>query len=397
MATVSYAEITSAPVVTRAISRIKTPQDRFQNFFGCQPGGPNIEQVGGHNAAWDIFDKTRTIAKGRAPGAGPATTAPQVLGQVRATIYRAHEKIMILDERVFRHRPVGGQYGEVDVAGQRYITQQEGYLAQRFKNSREFMLAHMCRGGFDLLRDGEDWVPVADGAGTYSIDFQIPAGNKGECEMVDLAGTALISFVEPDAATVTALWDQTYAKLKWSDTTNAPIIGQVLALNEAFEAQHGRPVVHAWMSATTYQYMLNNTGLKNAAGTANTVFSDWRDSPMVNAEGIRDTGFEVVFRGLPFLRVHVYSAGLDVNGTFARLIADNVVIFTSEPEIDWFSMLEGSEMVRENRMAPSTERYGLAAWTELTTQPSGSELIAVDNCLPALYVPRCIVYATVNW
>ena len=402
MATASYDELMKMPTVTRAVSRIKTPEDRLQRFFGCMPresDGPsqNLNPVGGHFAATDIFDKTRTLAKGRAIGAGPAVSSPQVIGQFQSTIYRAHEKFPIADEKVFRSRPLGGQYGQVDVRGMKYITAQQKHLSQRFKHSREYMLSGIMRVKFDLLKNGEDWTPVAYNDGTYTVDFQVPAGNLDACVMLDANGDNLIAVTGADAVDYTGLFNTTTAaKLKWLDT-DSMIINQMIALNAAMEAQHGRGLRHCWINSRTYGWVLRNAGLVSVAGSANVVFSDWRDSPYFNAEKIRDPGFEVVFKALPFLKFHVYDGVLDINGTITKLIPDDEAFFMPEPDNDWFEMLEGSELVSENRWTEPHEEYGLTAWTERTTQPPGSELIGLDNAIPVLYIPTCIVKGLVNF
>lgn len=370
---ISYDQVLSAPVVTRVISRIKTPQSRFQNFFGANPGGPSVNSVGGHHFGWDIFDRTRTIARGRAPGVGPATVAPKAIGHVSAAIYRAHEKLMLLDERLFRTRPLGEMWGTIDVRGQRYVRQQENYLAQRFRNSREFMISRMLRGTFMLLNSGDDWVPV-DSGGTMTIDYQVPATNKNQLALdtgSDIIGTS------------------------WATVATAPVPNDCLEINAGFEQQHGRPLRHVWCNTNLLVYLLTNTDLKNLAGTANVVFEDWRQSPEVSPEGIQDTGHEVVFRGIPWLRFHIYDAGLEVNGTYTKFIPDANAIFLPDPGPDWFELVEGSEIVRENVLSPGGEQFGLYAWTEPTTQPAGFELLSVDNCLPSLYIPKCVAYGTV--
>jgi len=371
MATVSFDQILSAPVVTRVISQIKTPQTRFMDFYGLRPGGPNTDSPGGHHAGWDIFDRTRTIATGRAPGVGPATTIPKAVGHVSAAIYRAHEKMPLLDEKLFRTRPLGGQWGQIDDRGQQYVRNQERYLSQRLMNNREFMVSRMFRGSFQLLNSGDDWIPV-DSGGTFTVDYRIPAGNKTK---LDLLGAGDI---------IAASWA----------TSSTDVIGHCLKINAAFEQLHGWPLRHVWIDSTVLGYLMVNEGLKAAAGTANVVFSDWRTSPQVSAEGIPDTGYEVVFRGLPWLRFHSYDAGLDVNGTFTKFIDGTHAIFTPDPG-DWCGAIEGSEIVRENIMAAGTEQYGMYAWTEPCTQPAGFELLTVDNFLPALYVPKCVCYGLV--
>lgn len=374
MANVSFNQLMSAPQITRVISTIKTPQSRFQSFFGMQPGGPNENEVGGHFTGWDIFDKTRKIAKGRAPGAGPGTSAPNAMGHVSAVIYRSHEKMHLSEERIFRIRPMGQNFGNVDAAGQKYITKQEEFMAQKFKNAREYLVYSMMRGKLGLLNDGDDWVPVAPGAGTFDINYRIPDGNLNQLDM--LGGGAIINTV-------------------WSNTSTADIVNDVMQINAANEQLHGRIVEHFWTDSTVLNYMLNNTKLQALGGTANQVFNQWTRTTFTGPDAMQDTGYEVVFRGMPWLKVHSYDAGLDVNGTFTKFFTGTTGYFCPEPDSSWCEMQIGSERILENVASVASERFGLQAWVERTTQPAGWELLTVDNCIPVLYVPKAAQFATV--
>jgi hypothetical protein len=176
-------EVLSPSVVNRVISRIKVPQSRLQNFFGMQLGGPNNNPIGRRYFSWDIFDKTRTIAGIRAPGTGPSTATPQSVGRVTGVFPRAHEEIRLDYERLHNIRALGRPAGEIDQMGLNYITRQEEFLAQRFANFREFMVSRMLRGVFDVLQVGDDWFPVDSGAGQFSVNYQVPTGNKSQLNM----------------------------------------------------------------------------------------------------------------------------------------------------------------------------------------------------------------------
>jgi len=377
MAVLTYDQALAAPVVTKVITRIKTPNARFQEWWGVQPGGPNVNQYGGHMVQWDIMDRVRRVARARAPGSGPSTIALRPIGIQTAQMCRFHEKTVLLDERLFRRRALGGRWGEIDERGQRYLAAQQRDLAQRFRNAREFMFGMMLQGGFDLKFDGEDLIPVKEGSGDLTIDYQIPAGNKNQLDMLG-AGNIIGA--------------------KWSDAAT-DIIADCLAINAANEQLHGFPLRHAWCNSTTIQYLSANTGLKNAAGTSNVMWTRWDRFPGRSVEGWPDTGFEVVFKGLPWIVWHVYDAGLDTTtaSAFEKLIADHVVLLSPDPDPAISEMAEGSEIVRENRLSEGDERFGMTAWTEPITQPAGFELISLDNVLPLLYIPKAIQVATVHW
>lgn len=372
MAYVALHQLLASTTVTRVISRIPTPQNRFQKVLGLLPEGPNVNPVGGRQAGWDTFDKTRSIATGRPPGVGPTAIAPNPIGHVTATIPRAHEKIPLLDDMLHRTRAPGSPWGTVDLRGQRYVTAQEGYLAQRFVNWREFMVSRMLRGGFQLKINGDSHTPV-DTGGHITVDYQIPAGNKSKLDMLgagDIIGTS------------------------WANAAS-DIVTDLLQINSANEQLHGRPLRHMWCNSVVFGYLTANTGIRALGGTANTAWEIYRPDGESNADGIPSTGFEVVLKAVPWLTIHVYDGGLDVDGTFTKFLDDTHAIFHPEVNSDWVEMYEGSEIVRESKTDPGSERFGRAAWTEISTQPSGFELIVVDNVLPVLYIPKCVQYATV--
>ena len=373
MANVALHQLLGSTTVTRAISRIKTPMSRFQQFFGMAPGGAGEVDQGGTLFGYDVFNRSRTIATGRPPGTGPATRSPQVLGHVTAAAYRVHEKLTLLESRIFRTRPIGGQWGDVDRRGQQYVTRQEDYLAQLFRNNREFMASRMPRGSFQVLISGDNWVPV-DTGGTFTISNQQPAANRSQ---LDLLGAGDI------------------INTSWATTATADIVGDCLAINSAFEQLHGRPLRHVWSNSTDIINVMNNTGLQGMAGTANRVFTSFEPTRLTAPDGIEDTGFTVVFEGLPWLTWHVYDGGLDINGTFTKFLPDNNMIFCPDPATDQVEWYNGSEVVAENVMAPGDERYGLSAWTTRVIDPAGFELKSLDIGLPILYIPTALAYGTV--
>lgn len=375
MANVSTRDLLSAPVVTKVISTIATPQQRIQNFLGLNPGSASIEDVGGHSFSWDIYEHSRQLANFRAPSSGPGTRKPTPIGHVQARIPRLHEKVVLNDEMLFRNRRLGGNPNEIDRSGQQYVYKEQRQIAQRFRNSREFLCRSILKGGCGVLLSGEDWVPVNTGAGTFDIDFQVPAGNKNQLDMLG------------DGAIIDATWA----------TASTDIVTHCIKINEAHQRLHGRPLEHAWIRSGTFNSrVLQNDKIKAAAGTANIVWKSWERSTYVDpVYGVKDAGFDVVLHALPWLVWHLYDGVLDVNGTITPLITADHVHFLPSPDPSWIGGANGSEMVRENVTAAADERYGLQAWTEPCTQPSGFELLSVDNFLPTLYVPSCVTDATI--
>lgn len=368
---VSFDQLTKSEVITKVISQIRKPRNQLQRFWGMNIGGTNYTSPGGDHVGWDIFDHTRQIAHGRPRDIGPDTANPQKMGHVSAQVYRAHEKTFLSQDRLFRRRPLGQNFGNVDRNGQSYLTRQEEFLAQRFMNSREFMVTRMMRGSFQVLLDGESWIPV-DSGGTYTVDYQVPAGNKSQLDMIgagDIIGAS------------------------WA-TASTDILTDVLQINSAFEQLHGYPLRHMWCNSTTMAPFMENTQLSTVAGTANTIFNNFTPEGTVNpADGGETTDLRVVFKAVPWLTWHVYDAVLSVNGTETKAFPDTFVAMSPSPDSGIAEWQEGSEIVAENVMDTGTERFGFHAWTTRTIDPAGWELKAVDNGLPGLYIPKAIAYA----
>lgn len=383
---ITIEQFLSTPFILRLVNRIKTPISLLQNFYGMTVGGPNYEEFSGRNVSWDIMDMTRRLAKGRAPLSGPATVAQQPSAVQTAQCYRLHEKIILLQDKIFRYRNLGAQIGTIDKGGQAYLMRQVKISTQRFRNAREFMVSRLFRGGFSVTLSGDEYLlgELNASGSMFNVETLIPASNKDQLEM----GTG--------ENIIDAPWDD----------PNADVIGQVMKINSAFERLHGFPARHFWISSVTCNDLLNNIGLQNVGGTAYRIFDSMTRRQITSSEGIPDSGFDVVFRALPLWTFHVYDGVLatDVDtpgydettaANVSKIIPDNNCIITPDPG-DWCGWLAGSEMVAENLWDSGTERFGFHNWTTRVIDPAGWELKFLDNGLPALFVPKAVAYPTIK-
>lgn len=373
-------EILSPSVVNRVISRIKTPQSRLQNFFGMQLGGSNNNAIGRRYFSWDIFDKTRRIAPFKQPATGPSTVTPQVVGRVAGVFPRLHAVIRLDYEKLHNIRMLGRPAGEIDQMGLSYILKQEEFLAQLFANAREFMVSRLLRGSFDILQVGDNWYPVDAGNGNFTIDYKVPSGNKSQLNMLG-AGNI-----------IDARWDN----------PSANIYKHITDVNQAFEQLTGRPLRHIWCDSTTWVNVTQNTNIKDVGGSANTVFAQYDTVQEKGPDGLPVNEFVGVLRAVPWLKWHIYDAGLDLDTaggstSFTKFFngANGEVCFMPDPGSDWAEMCIGSEPVVDSYGAPAVERFGFYAWTMTQITPACIELMALDNSIPALYVPKSIAFANV--
>lgn len=362
MATLTLGDVLSPKAVNKAISRIKVRNTRLQDFFGFQLGGPNVEGFGGRDFFWDYYDDTRKVATARMPGQPSGTVAANPVGEVRGAFPRQAEKVLILHEKVHNLRSIGGPVGVLDERGINYINRQERTLKQRFANAREFQVAAMLRGSYTYTKVGDDLFHDFSG-GSQTIEYQIPAANLG-----DLDGIIGVSW----------------------DNAAAPIPGDIDAINAQMEIDHGMPLQHVIINSIGMGHVMNNTAVKALAGTANTVFERFEQ-----ISGTTD--FLIVLKGIPWLKWHVINEVLDVGSSYTttKLIADTQATFLPDPGPDWCAYYEGSEVVTEYTGGPQALRQGFYAWPKPVDDPSGVELKAVHNGIPALFIPKAIKTATV--
>lgn len=366
MAGRSVNDILASKQIIGVVSRLRGPATILQDFWGMGIGGSNIDQVSGRQFFYDVFNVTRTIAKGRRPGAATATTPPQKVGEVLGVFPRAAERIPLLDEDLINRRRLGGPLDELDSRGERYITQQEAFLAQRFTNIREFQIAAMMRGSYVYVQSGDDMFHDFTGTGT-TIDFQIPAGNKGQLDIVG------------DGAIITTDWA----------TAGSDIPGNIHMINQQMIQLTGWPLRHVICKSDVWQDVLSNTAIQTQSGSANSAILDIQQ----DANG----SFRGRVRCLPWLTFTVLEGGLDTgtDESYATLIEDDHAFFLPDPSPAIAQYMEGSEIVHEESGAKA-ERFGMYAYADATYDPSGWELKGIHNGMPALYVPGAICYADLD-
>jgi len=365
------------------VNRIATPLSLFQNYLGMGVGSSPMIQAQSRQIVWDIFDSTRTVASGSAPGTGPTRVTRKSIGQGYAACMRMHESLLMLDEEIFRTRPVGAPVGTVDQNGQAYIARQINYMTQRVKNIREFMVSRMFYGGFDLDVDGQVYRPVEAGSGDIQIRTQTPAAHFAQLAL----GAAA-------ADLITASWDN----------ANTDIAKQLNNVNAAMSRIYGAPLRHVWINTGVYNHLLNNSKLQSQGGSVMRPFDKLSARDIKSVEGIPDTGFDVVFRACPLFTFHVYDGVLNLNdATGNSTSADDVTMIVKNNTAimhpdkgDWCGWAAGAEPFRRNlAQQTSSVVQGFGAWATPTIDPAGHELKFIDNGLPILSVPKAIMTPTV--
>lgn len=359
----------SSPTIKKVISRVKGPHLQMLDLFGMNPGGRNVFREGGKKFAYDTFNNTRSVASGRRHGVGPATIAENPIGNVSGFMYRSHEKMVIPYDKVFGNRDLGKDFGRIPLeqSGKDYIRRQTEYITRRFRNARELILSRMfAAGSVSIDVQGDDMKLVPSG-GNFTIDFQHPAGNRG-----DVGGI--------------------FAQNWGSAPTTAVPNDELMALNNHAAANSGLPIAHALCSSLTWAKVLNVSQVQNLAGSANRPFTVLQRTGDTDDKGNVSTSFTAVLAGMPWLTWHIMDQRFAYNGTETQVIPDDDIVLTPEPSSEWLELLEGSEMVRETTHSPLKHVYGMEGWRTPGIDPAAEVVKMVDGFMFALYIPSAFYY-----
>jgi hypothetical protein len=227
----------------------------------------------------------------------------------------------------------------------------------------------MFRGSYSYTTDGDELKHSFTG-GETSISYRVPAGNSGQLNMLG-AGNILAA--------------------DWA-SAGVDIPAHLHEINAAMIQLTGLGLAHVVLTGIGWQYLLNNTKVQAQGGSANVVFE--------SIQRASSGEFTAVLRAVPWITFHVLDYGLNVyesgTETFDKLIPDDRAVFLPEPSPRWAQYLEGSEIVTEGPGGPKAERFGFYPFAYPTHDPSGWNLCAVFNGVPALYTPSAVAYGTIT-
>ena len=396
---VSLHSLLTPQVILKAVSRIRKFQGRLGRWVGFQPKrfnpdtvsieGPNTRQGETRFATFRLDDVTRVVAKGRAPGTGPASVPTNPIGDVRVSCARFHEKVRLLGEFLGNLSPVIGPNSQIDSGGQSYIARQIMHLSEKYNNAIELMTVGMFQDNLYFQFQGDNLLPVI-GAPTspdigFQIPFQIPSGNKNRLNMLGTGNIFLVGL----------------------HNIGAPFIKYMLQVQASATQLSGHQPKHSWINSLMWYNILLNSEVRNTAGSSNVAFAQYDRIAEMAMDGEPQPEFAAELRALPWLKFHIADdvlvTGTDIDptwssssgGTFIKVCPDNTMLITPEPSPDWTEMYLGAEHISENAGQPLQLKRGYTFWKEWVTQPSCIELIALMNVLPLLYVPKAVQFATV--
>ena len=381
---VTYEQMMRVPSITRLVARLQSSGTFFQSMFRSSLITPPNEIASTRHAGYDTYASTRTMAPLTAPGAPPRSIGHKPIGSTSVFIPRIHSSIPIYDERVRGNRPPGGPIGTLDDAGRRYIALQLQHFSDTYKNTREYMFCKMLQGGLGLKNvDGNSYyfVDSADPDADETIDYNIPASNKG-----DLAGLIDVSWKDPAAK----------------------LVKQFLNIGKRSSRISGYQPVNVVVNGSTIAPLFDNDQLAKVRGSSFKIFDTFTRTEIDPSSARNQSSYTVVFGALPFIKFHVYNEVLAPgilipnfeNQTSVAntelMIPTGYAMVLPEPDNLWHGLMGYREEIRERvDMVNTRSVTGFGVWTTPAIDPPRRDIKGLDNILPVLYIPNAVHYARV--
>lgn len=381
--------ILTPSVVTKIVSTIRAPGSILSRTFGWNVGGANVSTIQGKTYTYDIYDFVRDVARGRIPGSASGAIAMNPVGNVSITLAKSAEKVMLDYNTLLQIRTLGEHAGSRDIAGKRYIERQAKTLRQRQDNFREFIAAGALSygGQYGFWIVGDDLIPTFDTSANITVDHRIPSTNK-------LIGAAYANGLTLDSGgnLVTATWA----------TASTDIPNQLLGIDSGFQGLVGQGLKHIIVNNTVWSNVIANDKVRALAGTSNTPFAEYQKLDMRNPDGTDAGVFRAVLKGLPQFEWLIVNSRIKLASTSGTTITEQKVVqdgyatFMIENDNSWIQCVEGSEIVKDNDMAPPVEREGFYSWMLEKADPARFELHALQSVGMEINVPKGIAIARVQ-
>ncbi|MES2792740.1 MAG: major capsid protein [Planctomycetota bacterium] len=372
----------------KAISRVAAASSAINRKFGMQGGPPgsnirgaNVTTIGHRQFGFDIFNDSRAVGRSTAPGAPAAVSTRNPVGVVRGEFPRMHDSLVLEAERLHNRRALGGSSAAYDEGGKNYITRQQRYLGQKAGNFRTMLIGGMVRGAlYAHKRNTDVYYDYTSSNAMWTIDYQIPTGNKSQLNM--LGGGNLID-------------------VAW-DNPGANIPKQIGEINAAFQVLTGSRLDLIIINAKTWNYLLNNDYVIQNAGSSSPAYIELAREEGESENGHPYTTIEARLAAVPWVKFLVTDEGLDLETAtpgvtaYTKFIPDGAAWFGPNPTSDYFEMWEGDEPISEGPNQPQQIKAGLDAWTYNSWNPTATQLFVLDNAIPVLFVPAATAFATVT-
>jgi hypothetical protein len=236
----------------------------------------------------------------------------------------------------------------------------------------------MLRDSLYFHRDGDSLYPnFTSTSATYQVNFQMPAGNKDQLDMLGSGNIIDVSW----------------------DNPSADVPKHFGEIDAAFQELYGGRLENVLVRNAVWQYIIKNDNVASQAGIANTPFRRFERAVGTRADGspVNVRVAELVM--IPGVTFYITDEGVTMgtrgSETFTHYVGTNEAIFMPSPDQGNFFMQLGSEPVVEYDGGPETVRAGQYVWSNKTYNPPQTNLYSLDNALACNDIPKSVANGTV--
>jgi hypothetical protein len=347
------------------ISRVFSPARYLSRSLGFNLGGANVNTVRGRVYTYDIYDNVRTVSNARSPSSPAGTIAANPVGNNTVTLGTFKEKLPLDYNQLLQIRRIGEGASDIDVMGARYIDLQVMTLKQRSENAREFITGALLGNGgkYGYFFSGDDWVPTFDITNAnIVVDCKIDTGN-----ILDSAGAWGAGLqMGTGSNIITATWA----------TAATDIPAALDGISSAFQDLVGAPLQRIYCGTDVWSNVIQNDKVKAVAGTAN-ISAEFSQTEDVGPDGQKTGLIKCILKARPWIEWYVWDGSLRLPATNAttfgnvKMLKRGFITFMVDPaSAKWMSAVEGSDVVKDNDLAPPVERYGYYAYAMEKADPA---------------------------
>jgi hypothetical protein len=239
-------------------------------------------------------------------------------------------------------------------------------------------------GSYYLHASGDDLIPSYTSSGAqYTVDLQVPSTHK-------LIGGSFSAGLALDGTnnTITHTWA--------TASNNIPLMLQ--KVSAGFENTVGSPLKYVICNHTVWDNVLQNTYVRQLAGTSSSPWAKWEKFPLKAPDGT-ELGVSVArIHGLDYeflITDHVLEVYNGSTEPVTKIVPDDYAGFATELG-DWFKGIEGTEIVKQNDMAAPEEATGVYSWIMEKSDPARFELHSTQNFALELNRPKAWAIARVQ-
>ena len=376
----SIQRILQPGVLTEVISQQMSAELWILQLFGMQPGGANTRDWGhGREGVFRVFNRTRKTGLNTAPGMPAASAIPQNVGDTPFIYPRMHEKHVFPAEYHSNLSRITEQLTR-DRMYEEMLTFQTRYAAEKAANWRGALVMGMLR---DQLYEhangtGGRYMNFTSTDALKRLNFNMPAGNQNQLNMLAAGDIITASWADPVAA-------------------NIPL--HVQNIRAAFQQLYGGDLENIMLGGAMWQNVINNDQVADQAGIAAPPFETFD-----RVVGTREDGSPLTVQvgrisAIPGVTWWITDEGLELGApgseTFTRFVDVNDALFFGSVNRGHYTMQEAGEPISEYDGQPRSEKRGFNAWARDISDPTATEIFTLDNALAINHIPNSTARGTV--